>query len=91
MNGAVPAPGGSNRKVSARRGPPRVPQYPVPPEGLGPEAALARREPGKLPDQQNRPDSCSTASVRKLSIRTDFVRTQNITCGTLPWRIARSD
>ena len=50
-NGAVPAPGGSNREVSARRGSSRAPQCPVPPESLGPATALARREPGKLPGQ----------------------------------------
>lgn len=50
-NGAVPAPGGSNREVSARRGSSRAPQCPGPPESRGPETALARREPGKLPDQ----------------------------------------
>ena len=50
-NGAVPAPGGFNREVSARRRETRAPQCPVPPESLGPETALARREPGKLPGQ----------------------------------------
>ena len=57
-NGAVPAPGGSNREVSARRGSSRAPQCPVPPESLGPATALARREPGKLPGQRSRQDSC---------------------------------
>ena len=47
--GAVPAPSGSNREVSARRGSPRAPQCPVPPESLGPQSALVRREPCKLP------------------------------------------
>ena len=46
-----PAPGGFNREVSARRRETRAPQCPVPPESLGPETALARREPGKLPGQ----------------------------------------
>ena len=57
-NGAVPAPGGSNREVSARRGSSRAQQCPVPPESLGPDAALARREPSKLPGQRNRQDFC---------------------------------
>ena len=54
--GAVPAPGGSNREVSARRGSPRAPQCPVPPESLGPQSALVRREPCKLPDQDPNDD-----------------------------------
>ena len=54
--GAVPAPGGFNREVSARRRETRASQCPVPPESLGPETALARREPGKLPGQRNRQD-----------------------------------
>ena len=57
-NGAVPAPGGFNREVSARRRETRAPQCPVPPESLGSEAALARREPGKLPGQRSRQDCC---------------------------------
>ena len=50
-NGAVPAPGGSNREVSARRRETCAPRCPVPPESLGAETPLARREPGKLPGQ----------------------------------------
>ena len=36
-NGAVPAPGGFNREVSARRRETRAPQCPVPPETLAPD------------------------------------------------------
>ena len=56
--GAVPAPGGFNREVSARRGETCARQCPVPPESLGVEMPLARREPSKLPGQRNRQDFC---------------------------------
>ena len=65
-NGAVPAPGGSNREVSARRGSSRAPQCPVPPESLGPATALARREPGKLPGQRNRQDFCPCPNPQEI-------------------------
>ena len=65
-NGAVPAPGGFNREVSARRRETRAPQCPVPPESLGPEAALARREPGKLPGQRNRQDFCPCPNPQEI-------------------------
>ena len=65
-NGAVPAPGGSNREVSARRGSSRAPQCPVPPESLGPATALARREPGKLPGQRNRKDFCPCPNPQEM-------------------------
>ena len=65
-NGAVPAPGGSNREVSARRGSSRAPQCPVPPESLGPATALARREPGKLPGQRNRQDFCPCPNPQEM-------------------------
>ena len=65
-NGAVPAPGGFNREVSARRRETRAPQCPVPPESLGPETALARREPGKLPGQRNRQDCCPCSNPQEI-------------------------
>ena len=64
--GAVPAPGGFNREVSARRRETRAPQCPVPPESLGPETALARREPGKLPGQRNRQDFCPCPNPQEM-------------------------
>ena len=80
-NGAVPAPGGSNPEVSARRGSSRAPQCPVPLESLGPEAALARREPGQAPGSGPKRRWISTrilsssGSAAILSIRTGFVLT----------------
>ena len=65
-NGAVPAPGGFNREVSARRRETRAPQCPVPPESLGSETALARREPGKLPGQRNRQDFCPCPNPQEM-------------------------
>ena len=65
-NAAVPAPGGFNREVSARRRETRAPRCPVPPESLGPETALARREPGKLPGQRNRQDFRPCPNPREI-------------------------
>ena len=65
-NGAVPVPGGFNQEVSARRRETRAPQCPVPPESLGPETALARREPGKLPGQRNRQDFCPCPNPQEI-------------------------
>lgn len=50
-HGAVPAPARHNREVAARPGTAPAPQCPVAPESLGANMPLARRGPGKPPDQ----------------------------------------
>ena len=79
--GAVPAPGGINREVSARQGSTPAPRCPVPPESLGLKTALAREEPSKLLGQHpngRRQDICPCRKPKGyLSRRTDRVLTHN--------------
>ena len=63
--GAVPAPGGFNREVSARRGTAPAPQCPVPSESLGPAPVLARREASNLPGQHGREERKDICPCRK--------------------------